>query len=151
MFRVSLILLLSSFAAALRADSPVNVRVDPPTITLSGPRSAYTILVSGTMPDGGVMDLTRGARYRSANPKVAAVSAAGVVRGVADGKTQIAVDVAGQRRTVDVAVRESSRPHVYHFENDIVPLLSRFGCNSSGCHGNAEGQNGFKLSVFGSD
>ncbi|MFP6667235.1 MAG: DUF1549 domain-containing protein [Pirellulales bacterium] len=37
------------------------------------------------------------------------------------------------------------------FENDIIPILSRFGCNSSGCHGKAEGQNGFKLSVFGFD
>ncbi|MEX0819779.1 MAG: DUF1549 domain-containing protein [Pirellulaceae bacterium] len=39
----------------------------------------------------------------------------------------------------------------YNFENDIVPILSKFGCNSSGCHGKAEGQNGFKLSVFGFD
>src|SRR5438105_4990941 len=39
----------------------------------------------------------------------------------------------------------------FHFENDIEPLLSRYGCNSSGCHGKAEGQNGFKLSVFGFD
>lgn len=39
----------------------------------------------------------------------------------------------------------------WNFENDIVPILSRFGCNGSGCHGKAEGQNGFKLSVFGSD
>jgi hypothetical protein len=38
-----------------------------------------------------------------------------------------------------------------NFENDIVPILDRYGCNSSGCHGKAEGQNGFKLSVFGFD
>jgi len=38
-----------------------------------------------------------------------------------------------------------------NFENDIVPILTRFGCNTSGCHGKAEGQNGFKLSVFGFD
>ena len=38
-----------------------------------------------------------------------------------------------------------------HFENDIEPLLSRYGCNSSGCHGKAEGQGGFKLSVFAFD
>ncbi len=37
-----------------------------------------------------------------------------------------------------------------HFENDILPILSRYSCNSSGCHGKAEGQGGFKLSVFGS-
>lgn len=39
----------------------------------------------------------------------------------------------------------------FNFETDIVPILSKFGCNTSGCHGKAEGQNGFKLSVFGSD
>lgn len=38
-----------------------------------------------------------------------------------------------------------------NFENDIVPILSRYGCNASGCHGKAEGQNGFKLSAFGFD
>src|SRR5262245_25330476 len=38
-----------------------------------------------------------------------------------------------------------------HFENDILPILARYGCNSSGCHGKAEGQGGFKLSVFASD
>ena len=34
------------------------------------------------------------------------------------------------------------------FAHDVIPLLSRLGCNSSTCHGKAEGQNGFKLSVF---
>ena len=37
------------------------------------------------------------------------------------------------------------------FMNDVKPLLSRLGCNGSSCHGKAEGQNGFKLSVFGAD
>jgi hypothetical protein len=37
------------------------------------------------------------------------------------------------------------------FENDVQPLLTRYGCNSGGCHGKASGQNGFKLSLFGFD
>jgi hypothetical protein len=32
-----------------------------------------------------------------------------------------------------------------------VPVLSKLGCNASGCHGKAGGQNGFNLSVFGFD
>lgn len=44
----------------------------------------------------------------------------------------------------------STRPR-WNFENDVIPILTRFGCNTSGCHGKAEGQNGFKLSVFGFD
>jgi hypothetical protein len=39
----------------------------------------------------------------------------------------------------------------FNFDRDITPIWSRFGCNASGCHGKAEGQNGFKLSVFGYD
>ena len=35
-----------------------------------------------------------------------------------------------------------------YFAHDVIPLLSRLGCNGSACHGKAEGQNGFKLSVF---
>jgi hypothetical protein len=37
------------------------------------------------------------------------------------------------------------------FQREIVPLLSRMGCNAGGCHGKASGQNGFKLSLFGFD
>ncbi len=37
------------------------------------------------------------------------------------------------------------------FTNDIVPVLSKLGCNSGNCHGKAIGQNGFKLSLFGFD
>src|SRR6202011_5480548 len=50
-----------------------------------------------------------------------------------------------------VTVKGAGDVRRFHFENDVLPLFSRFGCNSSGCHGKAEGQNGFKLSVFGFD
>jgi hypothetical protein len=36
-----------------------------------------------------------------------------------------------------------------HFANDVVPILTKNGCNTGGCHGRASGQNGFKLSLFG--
>ena len=35
------------------------------------------------------------------------------------------------------------------FANDVVPVLSRLGCNSGACHGKLAGQNGFKLSLRG--
>ncbi|MEQ8786631.1 MAG: DUF1549 and DUF1553 domain-containing protein [Pirellulaceae bacterium] len=37
------------------------------------------------------------------------------------------------------------------FTNDVLPLLSKHGCNSGQCHGKAIGQNGFKLSLYGFD
>jgi hypothetical protein len=35
------------------------------------------------------------------------------------------------------------------FNTDIVPILTKLGCNSGSCHGKATGQNGFKLSLLG--
>ena len=32
---------------------------------------------------------------------------------------------------------------------DVVPILTRYGCNGGGCHGKATGQNGFRLSLLG--
>src|SRR2546421_8683362 len=35
------------------------------------------------------------------------------------------------------------------YRNDIMPLLSKAGCNAGACHGNANGKAGFKLSLRG--
>jgi hypothetical protein len=37
------------------------------------------------------------------------------------------------------------------FPNDILPHLTRLGCNAGSCHGSATGQKGFKLSLLGFD
>jgi hypothetical protein len=35
------------------------------------------------------------------------------------------------------------------FRNEVVPILTRLGCNSGACHGSAAGKNGLKLSLRG--
>jgi hypothetical protein len=37
------------------------------------------------------------------------------------------------------------------FELDVLPILSKAGCNSGACHGKARGQNGFAFSLLGFD
>ncbi len=37
------------------------------------------------------------------------------------------------------------------FVRDVLPVLSKAGCNAGACHAKPEGQNGFKLSVFSYD
>ena len=48
-------------------------------------------------------------------------------------------------------VAASSAPVGLGFERDMLSILTTKGCNSSACHGSPAGQNGFKLSLFGSD
>ena len=37
------------------------------------------------------------------------------------------------------------------FDTQVIPLLTRHGCNAGACHGAAIGRGGFRLSLFGSD
>ena len=37
------------------------------------------------------------------------------------------------------------------FEHDVMPVLSRAGCNAGACHGNLNGKGGLKLSLKGED
>ena len=58
------------------------------------------------------------------------------------------------RRATGVAaevVVEGSADRPWDFGTDIVPIFTVAGCNTGGCHGKADGQNGFHLSLFGYD
>lgn len=145
--RLSLTLAGLLFASAAHAE----VRVEPANVRLVGPGASWSLLVTSRRQDGQDIDRTRAARYSSNNAAIVRVDERGVLYAVADGSATVTAEVDGAKREVDVHVEGSARPRDYHFENDILPLMSRFGCNSSGCHGKAEGQNGFKLSVFGFD
>ena len=37
------------------------------------------------------------------------------------------------------------------FDTDVLPILTKYGCNAAACHGAAAGRGGFKLSLFGGD
>ena len=69
----------------------------------------------------------------------------------ADGTTTLHVLLGSQQITTSVSVTGIHNPEPVSFRNEIIPALTKSGCNSGGCHGKAEGQNGFRLSIFGFD
>ena len=40
-------------------------------------------------------------------------------------------------------------PRTVSFRNEVVPLLTKLGCNQGACHGGQHGKGGFKLSLLG--
>lgn len=149
-------LLLSALVAAsllalpaFAAEESGAIKVSPRQAVLSGPGAVLRLLVSTETSRGTTRDLTRDARFRSLAPRLFQVSPTGTIHGLKDGAGRVEVSIGGKTIPVEVQVRGATARRAFNFERDIVPLLSRFGCNASGCHGKAEGQNGFKLSVFG--
>lgn len=47
--------------------------------------------------------------------------------------------------------RTSTAAEHVSYRNEIVPVLTRLGCNSGACHGNLTGKGGLKLSLRGED
>ncbi|HSG70760.1 MAG TPA: DUF1549 and DUF1553 domain-containing protein [Planctomycetaceae bacterium] len=49
------------------------------------------------------------------------------------------------------AVTTTSVEPAADFDNQIIPVLTKAGCNTGACHGAAVGRGGFKLSLYGGD
>ncbi len=120
--------------------------VTPISVKLDSPESSQQLLVTLANSDG-----TRSAKYEVANAAIAAVDATGLVTPKAEGKTEVIVRHGTDLLRVPVEVSGLKTPRAVSFEQEIIPILTKVSCNSGGCHGKAEGQAGFKLSVFGFD
>jgi hypothetical protein len=127
------------------------VTVEPAEIELKATNPQQQLLVTARTPAGRLLDVTHRCELSSSDPKVASVSARAVVRGRHEGAAEVRVRFGDSTANVRVRVRDFSVYAPVHFGNDVVPLFSKLGCNSGGCHGKASGQNGFKLSIFGFD
>jgi hypothetical protein len=142
------LLLLVLGCCALSTSAQAALRVSPATVTLDNPEATQQVLVTSS---DSATDLTRQATYEIADPKIAAVDATGLLQPKAEGRTVLVVRHGQEQARVPIEVRGLTTPPPVSFETQVIPILSKRGCNAGGCHGKAEGKNGFKLSVFGFD
>ena len=146
-------LLLGAMLAQISAqtDSP------PPSLSWSseevvnliGPHATHQLVLSAERSDAPVEDVSSAASFTSQPEGIVAVDASGLIRVVGDGQATITATFEGTQIDRKVSVSRASEVIPISFPNEIVPIFSRHGCNGGGCHGKAEGQNGFKLSLLG--
>lgn len=140
---------LTCAVLTLIGTAPARAQLSSPTsrIELTDSFAGRQILVSA-----GNSDVTRDATYKSDNPAVARVDAAGYVTAAGNGDTTIRVQHSSGKLDIPVKVSGvGAGGRAVDFRTEVEPLLSKLGCNAGGCHGKASGQNGFKLSLFGFD
>ncbi len=131
--------------------TPASVTVFPKTIKIRHRRQPHSLHVSGSTVDGYSVDLHDKAKFASGNPNIARVDEQGWIYPVASGKTQVTITVAGQTRSVPIEVELPKEVSKYSFRHEVMPVLSKSGCNMGACHGYSLGKNGFKLSLRGAD
>jgi hypothetical protein len=139
------------FSAADEPATPNSITAHPAAVTLRHQRQPHSLQVLGASADSFALDLRPQAKFASTDRKIATVDGNGWVRPVANGQTQVTVTVAGQTRTVPVKVQMPPVEAPISFRHEVMPVLSRAGCNMGACHGYSIGKNGFKLTLRGAD
>jgi hypothetical protein len=135
-----------------RANEPVaSLIVFPSIIQLKGPYATQHINVVGRYADGRTVDLTREAEYRLSGVQTATMENPGLLRIARDGSASMVVTARGNRELVMVEARGAQDDPVISFSRDLVPVLTKAGCNQGACHGGHHGKGGFRLSLLGFD
>ncbi len=138
-------------ASAAQEAGELTLAVWPAELELCGPGDGCQLTVSRDTADAGTSeDLTRACRFELDPPGALEVSEAGFVRALAPGSVRVSAVHGAARATARITVRDAELP-VSDFALDIVPILTKAGCNSGQCHGSAQGKGGLHLSLFGYD
>ncbi len=128
-----------------------KIEILPSSISIMGPRYNQRLLVEGTFADGHQEELTPKATLAISNPKVATIDNDNFALPQGDGQATITATLLGHRANATVTVKDFAVATVWSFRNDVLPVMTKMGCNSGPCHGAAAGKNGFKLTLRGYD
>jgi len=156
-FRNQRLVLLLSFVigctavTAAWADGAISsIHVYPPDVNLAGAADSQGVLVVATRDDGVTLDVTDQAKMTIANPALVRFENR-TLYPQADGETTLQVEHAGQSVSATIKVANAAETRDVSFKLDVMPVLTRAGCNTGSCHGAARGKDGFRISLFGYD
>jgi hypothetical protein len=125
-----------------------RITIEPPNITLQGPRAEARYVVTGWTREGVAVDLTPRAVARVASPAVAELKG-GLLRPVADGASRLIAQFEGKQASAALTVKDAKARIPVAFSREVVPVLTKASCNSGPCHGAQHGKGGFRLSLTG--
>ena len=146
--------LLLALSGVLCIAAPANAGpslvILPESVELNGPESWQQLLAEASL-DGRQQDWTDRVEWSSADPTVVTVQDNGLLRPVSDGSAVIAAKAEGISAEISVTVEGTAKPSAWSFRNQVIPVLTKKGCNQGACHGALAGKNGFKLTLRGYD
>ena len=125
----------------------------PGDAVLDGRYAYRQALITADVEGLGRLDVTRLVKV-SGSLELVKVTAGGKLSGLKDGAGKLVFSLGGQNAEMTIKVNGLGGDDAggkVSYVQDVMPVLSRLGCNSGVCHGSKDGKNGFKLSLRGYD
>ncbi|HAA60732.1 MAG TPA: hypothetical protein DCE39_07355, partial [Planctomycetaceae bacterium] len=125
-----------ALAGSVRAESPGvigQLTVEPSQLVMTHPRRGHSVVVTARTPLGRTVDLTAEATFGSSDPGVVRVSPLGWIEAVSNGTARIQVQANGLLGVVQVEVKLPAAVPRHSFRDDVMPVLSKTGCNQGAC------------------
>src|SRR5262245_12383239 len=117
-------------------DSYVSLIIEPESIVLHAASRRQQLLITAEREDGKFVDVTRQAQLSLTDDTIGRIAGTAIV-GKRDGATELTVSAGGLSAKTPVRVKGFERYPPVHFAIDVVPILSKLGCNSGGGPGRA--------------
>ena len=125
----------------------------PGDAVLDGRYAYRQALITADVEGLGRLDVTRLVKV-SGSLELVKVTAGGKLSGLKNGAGKLVFSLGGQNAEMTIKVNGLGGDDAggkVSYVQDVMPVLSRLGCNSGVCHGSKDGKNGFKLSLRGYD
>ncbi|WP_390620376.1 DUF1549 domain-containing protein [Stieleria varia] len=129
---------------------PPQLSVYPPAIKLGSARDFQSFVAVLQRDDGVTEDASDRVEWSIADESKVRRDGFKLLP-VADGSTELVAKYLGTTVKIPIEVTNATTKHPISFEKDVMPVLTRSGCNTGSCHGAARGKDGFNLSLFGFD
>lgn len=128
----------------------IQLDVYPEAISLNSAVDFQSVVAVVRREDGVTLDVTDQVQWALQDGQFAKLDGF-VLRPVADGTTTLKATFNGSSVEAQVSVSGAGNHPPISFVKDVMPVLTRSGCNTGSCHGAAQGKDGFRLSLFGFD
>ena len=135
-------------APAFAAPTLSKIDVYPSEMVLTGKDTVQRLMVIATYSDGSQKDVTGQAKFSNGGTTKFRLIGNKVSSSI-NGEAPVTASFGGKTGQAKVTVREADLQRSWSFANDIVPIFTKYGCNTGGCHGSPAGRGGFRLSLFG--
>ncbi len=124
--------------------------IEPDVAFIRGTGNSHTLLFTAIDSSGTRRDVSSEVTVSIDDPEIVRTVEPGVFEARQLGFAKVSAEYRDLRASAAVIVQPRRSARI-DFATEVAPVFSRHGCSNTNCHGALNGQNGFKLSLFGYD